>query len=196
MATEIVLVSGASAINTDGTLAANSDTVVPSQKAVKTYVDANAGGGGTDVSAWPVFVGSYNGTTQEFNNNAGFSRILLPTITVDTHNGWDSTNNWWTVPTGQSGRYRIEMKYRLSDEVPGGISHGIGAGTSQGDSPAFFWATTIAVGALGSGANRHGVINQRIVSLNAGDQVRLFCYIDSNSVRKISDAEMTIDRIR
>lgn len=33
-------------ISTDGTLSANSDLVVPSQKAVKTYVDAHAGGGG------------------------------------------------------------------------------------------------------------------------------------------------------
>ena len=33
-------------IDTDGTLAANSDAVVPSQKAVKTYVAANSGNGG------------------------------------------------------------------------------------------------------------------------------------------------------
>jgi hypothetical protein len=33
-------------ISTDGTLSANSDLIVPSQKAVKTYVDANSGGGG------------------------------------------------------------------------------------------------------------------------------------------------------
>lgn len=34
--------------DTDGTLAANSDTKYPSQKAVKTYVDANAGGVGKE----------------------------------------------------------------------------------------------------------------------------------------------------
>jgi hypothetical protein len=33
-------------ISTDGTLSANSDLIIPSQKAVKTYVDANSGGGG------------------------------------------------------------------------------------------------------------------------------------------------------
>jgi len=32
-------------MDTDGTLAANSDTMIASQKAVKTYVDANSGGG-------------------------------------------------------------------------------------------------------------------------------------------------------
>lgn len=33
-------------ISTDGTLSANSDQIVASQKAVKTYVDAHSGGGG------------------------------------------------------------------------------------------------------------------------------------------------------
>lgn len=38
-------------LDVDGTLAADSDTRVPSQKAVKTYVDANAGGTSTDTLA-------------------------------------------------------------------------------------------------------------------------------------------------
>lgn len=33
-------------LDIDGTLSANSDAIVPSQKAVKTYVDAHSGGGG------------------------------------------------------------------------------------------------------------------------------------------------------
>jgi hypothetical protein len=33
-------------LDTDATLAANSDTRIPTQKAVKAYVDAHAGGGG------------------------------------------------------------------------------------------------------------------------------------------------------
>ena len=44
---DIILDSGASIseFSTDGTLAGNSDTAVPTEKAVKTYVDASAGGG-------------------------------------------------------------------------------------------------------------------------------------------------------
>lgn len=38
------LAYGGAPIDTDGTFAANSDSKTPSQKAVKTYVDANAGG--------------------------------------------------------------------------------------------------------------------------------------------------------
>lgn len=52
-----------SAVSTDGTLAANSDALVPSQKAVKTYVDAHAGGGSvTSVSGTAPIVSS-GGTT-------------------------------------------------------------------------------------------------------------------------------------
>lgn len=48
--------------DTDGTLAANSDSKIATQKAVKTYVDANAGGGGLtrgqaiDLSNLPIFL--------------------------------------------------------------------------------------------------------------------------------------------
>jgi hypothetical protein len=43
-------------LDTDGTLAANSDTKVASQKATKTYVDAHGGGGGS--SAWGAITGT------------------------------------------------------------------------------------------------------------------------------------------
>ena len=41
--------------STDGTLAGNSDTAVPTEKAVKTYVDASAGGGGSSVSNYVLW---------------------------------------------------------------------------------------------------------------------------------------------
>lgn len=39
----------ASQLSTDGTMAGNSDSLVPSQKAVRAYVAANAGGGGSSI---------------------------------------------------------------------------------------------------------------------------------------------------
>jgi hypothetical protein len=42
----------ASDLDTDGTLAANSDAKIPSQKAVKTYVDAHSGGTGGNRGFW------------------------------------------------------------------------------------------------------------------------------------------------
>lgn len=73
-------------LDTDGTLAADSDTKVASQKAVKTYVDANAGGlptatlAGTkaryDGTAWrargpyEVYIEDYGGAA-DYNGTTG-----------------------------------------------------------------------------------------------------------------------------
>lgn len=54
------------ALDTDGTLAADSDVKIPSQKAVKTYVDAHAGGGAPD-SAHYVTTQAEAGLSAEFN---------------------------------------------------------------------------------------------------------------------------------
>lgn len=44
--------------STDGTFASNSDALIPTQKAVKTYVDANAGGGGSlTLARWTALDG-------------------------------------------------------------------------------------------------------------------------------------------
>lgn len=61
-------VNMAATLDTDGTLAANSDLKVPSQKAVKTYVDASVTGlldlkGGTDCSANPNYPAALKGDT-------------------------------------------------------------------------------------------------------------------------------------
>lgn len=50
-------------ISTDGTLSANSDLIIPSQKAVKTYVDANAGGGGGGTTTNPVTFAASGGAS-------------------------------------------------------------------------------------------------------------------------------------
>src|ERR1700745_1365811 len=49
-------------LDTDGTLAANSDQAIPSQKAVKTYVDAQGGGGGISRHTPPGAVDGMNTT--------------------------------------------------------------------------------------------------------------------------------------
>jgi len=65
-------------LDTDGTLAANSDVKVASEKAVKTYVDANAGGVVT-APAGEILYGTGTGITSnpilKFNTTDGFSII-------------------------------------------------------------------------------------------------------------------------
>jgi hypothetical protein len=64
-------VSG-TAIDTDGTLAANSDTVIASQKAVKTYVGAN----GAPVSGWTPITGTFTyASASTINVSSGAAAI-------------------------------------------------------------------------------------------------------------------------
>jgi hypothetical protein len=60
-------------LDTDGTLSANSDSIVASQKAVKTYVDAHSGGGGGGTTTNPLFYAASGGASPggSFNGSAG-----------------------------------------------------------------------------------------------------------------------------
>ena len=69
-------------ISTDGTLSANSDLIVPSQKAIKTYVDANSGGGGG-----PTFTGydyEIHVSQIDGNDTTGNGDLLTPVASITT----------------------------------------------------------------------------------------------------------------
>jgi hypothetical protein len=70
-----------SQLDTDGTLAANSDTKIASQKAVKTYVVANAGGVGNLPIGLPASLPS-SGNGQIFLNYSDANQV--PAMTSDT----------------------------------------------------------------------------------------------------------------
>jgi hypothetical protein len=77
-----VVLGGTSAVirefSTDGTLAANSDNIIPTQKAIATYIEKQIGGGGADV----VVSGLIAGQTNILNGN----EISSPTEVVDFNN--------------------------------------------------------------------------------------------------------------
>ncbi len=60
-------------VSTDGTLSGNSDSVVPTEKAVKTYVDANSGGSGSI---------TWTDTTTDTTATAGSNHFLSTGITL------------------------------------------------------------------------------------------------------------------
>ncbi len=80
----------------DGNLAGNSDQAVPTEKAVKTYVDNNTGAtkiddltDGTDGQGTNnIFLGQYSGTsnTAAGTNNTGLGRSALRDLTSGDHN--------------------------------------------------------------------------------------------------------------
>lgn len=139
-----------------------------------------------DISQWPVFIGYIRpGSTA----GAAFTRLPL-NAAYDTHMGFDAVSSLYTV--SQTGTYRLEMKVRYHDGAPGGISIGVGAGEVEGDDAAFFWGVTTG----GAGGGRNGLLNQRLLYLEAGAQIRLYTYCDSPDQKIVASGELTIDRIR
>lgn len=142
------------------------------------------GSGGGSAPDFPFFDGRYAGW---YGADSSFQTVPLNQVAADTHGGWNSSTNTWTVPAGQSGIYQVFGKYRIVDGGPQGQSIGIGLDTSNTDSPTFFWGVT--------NPNRQGISNQRFAQFNAGDQIRLFSYIDGGS-RNIEAAALNILRVK
>lgn len=144
--------------------------------------------GGTNISAWPVFIANKQSTPQAIPADT-FTKITLPTVVTDSHNGWDAANNWYVIP--QAGVYRVEMKYRIADSpTQRDVSHGIGAHTNEEDTPSFLWSYIPNYPSM----YRHGILNQRIRTYAVGDKIRLYAFI--GAALSITNAELTIDRIR
>jgi hypothetical protein len=123
---------GAKQVSTDGTLAGNSDSSVPTEKAVKTYVDAHAGGGSGTVTSVNVSGGSTGltasggpvttsgtvtlagtlavasggtGATTASNarSNLGFSTAAVqPVMYVPIHAAANSTLSWSAMPSAET----------------------------------------------------------------------------------------------
>jgi hypothetical protein len=118
-------------VSTDGTLAGNSDCNIPSEKAVRTYVDAHAGGGGTvtsvgvsggstglTTSGGPVTAsgtvtlggtlavasgGTGAGTASGARSNLGFSSAAVqPVMYVPIHAAANSTLTWTAMPSAET----------------------------------------------------------------------------------------------
>lgn len=94
------LVSGGSSVSldTDGTMAANSDLVAPSQKAVRTYVT-------TTLSSLPCFAANKFVSGVPTDNQTGITdavdvKVTFPTELYDLGGYYDATNSKWVPPAG------------------------------------------------------------------------------------------------
>lgn len=152
---------------------------------------AIARGGTGRTTAVPMLTVFRYGTSSFISIGAAFTTIPLNTVTIDTASAYNTTTGIYTLP--ETGTYLITAKMRFVDTPGAGFSYGIGMDTSNADGPSFFWSVTTA--APGSGAARQGIANSRFFQGTAGDQIRLFAYVDG-ALLGVSGAELNVIRIR
>jgi hypothetical protein len=141
--------------------------------------------GGDSVSAWPVLVASFSGSQAI---TAGSFTTVKMTASTDTGAGFNNTTSIYTIP--ETGTYEICAKVRMADGAPN-FSHGVGVDTANQDSPSFQWGNTQSGG---SGVNRNGLMNVITRPFNAGDQVRMFTYLEQSN--SLIAASLTMIRVR
>lgn len=106
-----------------------------------------------------------------------FLTIVGNVAVEDPGNHYNTATGIYTVGTGEGGRYRIIINARPDDQLPGGISYGICAGTTNADAPSMGWKCTNPPAVEGSGLwMRNGA--QHIVeqTFKDGDQLRAYVY--------------------
>ncbi|WP_155300713.1 hypothetical protein [Deinococcus kurensis] len=117
----------------------------------------------------------------QYVSGQGFRTIYL-TATEDTHGAFNNQTGIYTVP--RTGTYLVATKFRITDSVGSGISYGHGAHTENTDGAWFLWGVTAPM--------RNGSLNQRLVNLKRGDQLRMYAYVDVGGGLNLAAAEMTI----
>jgi hypothetical protein len=138
----------------------------------------------------PVF---YGRNTSNQAGNGGRLKYALNTGVIDTHSGFNSGSNRWTVPTGQGGNYIIDVSLYFRVQSGGSINQVISyiyvnnseityaetdldGGTSQ------FYGTVIS--------------HSRGLSLSAGDYVEVFFQCPSATSVDTRASGVQIQRIR
>jgi hypothetical protein len=110
----------------------------------------------------------------------------------DTHAAFDSTSKYYIVP--QTGWYNITARARLADGLLSGAVYGLGIDTVNQDSIYMKWETSTSA-VLGSN-KRVNVLNERFMYLTQGSAFRAYIYVDMAGTYSVSNAELTIVRIR
>lgn len=120
---------------------------------------------------------------------AGAFTTVAMTMTTDSHNGWDATNNIYTIP--RAGTYLMTGKVKAIDQSPL-VSYALGIDTANADGPTIVWGNTDTGF---SGQNRQGRLNTIVRTFAAGDQVRMFVFSDGATLN-LNGASLAIVELR
>jgi len=106
------------------------------------------------------------------SSNQAFTVMPFSSVVTDTANGWDISNNSYTIP--KTGKWLVISNLRYQDDSPSGISYSLNANSSVADSPSDLWFMT-PTPASGQTA-RQGAVNTRIANFTQGETVSMFSY--------------------
>jgi hypothetical protein len=119
------------------------------------------------------------GTTVATMASLAFTVIPFSTVLINDGNGWNATNKTYSIPaTAIPGQlYMIVANFRLqasgsgASGIPVDVSYYVGSHTSNVDGDWGIWFRSNQV--------RNGSQVTRLVTLNPGDLVRTYSYVDT-----------------
>ena len=129
-------------------------------------------------------------SSNALNLGSGFNTVLVAGVNQDTASAFNRQTGLYTVPT--SGYYLCVAKLRFADNVPGQINYGLGVGTTNLDNPSFTWFLT---NSSSSGYSRNGASNSSIGYFTAGQQIRMYAYVDAATTLPVNSAELSIVKL-
>jgi len=122
------------------------------------------------------------------NIGAAFTTVALSTVAVDNKNGFNTGTNIYVVP--ETGVYLVIGKIRFADNQNTIFGYGLGMDKTNADNPEFQWYTS----SNAPGTARQGALNSRMMMLNQGDQLRMYCYVDGGE-RTVTASAMSCLRV-
>jgi hypothetical protein len=121
-------------------------------------------------------------TAASFSHAGGsFITVPLGTEVNDAGGNYNNSTYIYTVPV--TGWYMAVGKFRLPDSGAA-YSVGLGIHTSNADGTWVQWGLGVS--------NRNGLLNTIVAYYTAGDQVRMFAFIDTGGSTTVTNAELTI----
>ena len=116
--------------------------------------------------------GQTSGAGLPGSSNQAFTVMPFSSVVIDTANGWDISNNSYTIP--KTGKWLVISNLRYQDSSPSGISYSLNTNIAVADSPSDLWFMT-PTPASGQTA-RQGAVNVRIANFTQGETISMFSY--------------------
>ena len=107
-------------------------------------------------------------------NTIALNQTILDVRPAGSSGGWNTATQTYAAPV--SGTYELQTSMRIHDAYgPLGSNYALGAGPSNVDGAWMYWNTIFDVH---SGTNRKGLQVTRLLHLKAGEEVRMYAYLD------------------